>query len=250
MDEIEMNNPVDSNIVYNIVRQENINPKYISLYFECKNLDNIIEKSYHNIVSSDYYIANYKNGSSEMFSYIIHYYPFGDTPILTIATSMSRKEHFLKFVYNFSKYLRMARRKFVNLDKWKSDMKMSSYKCSCHKSFTSKNYFLLHKKQYCNLKHPKDDPYSTCANSDLQDDRELRKETCCFEADTCKCHKYTNRYALIYENTNPKYPPCEEKQKRKYELCNTLTRAGYDFNNINDKLRRIQYELLENTFLI
>ena len=118
---------------------------------------------------------------------------------------------------------------------------MSSYKCSCGQRFANKKYFMTHKRFYCKLKHHVEEKDT---NPDLQDDRELRKEHCCFDSGSCKCHRYTNRYNSTQEYSNVEYHKSVEKKIRTYEFCTILTKAAFDFNDINSKLNRIQLETL------
>ena len=234
MNEFEMYKPIDCRIVYNIIRQENVNPDNILLYFGCKKINTTVQTVYVGKINEGYYIYKCGNPTHE---FIIHYAPsMGDAPKLIIATSLSRKEPFLLLWKKISNYLINARRKFQNLPKWKSHMKIDSYRCLCDQKFRSRNYYINHKKNWCPLRRANEE------NIDIRDDRQLRNTKCYFDPGYCKCYMFTNRFKLAQKDTNN----CQfmKGRIRRYKICNILTRGAFDFTEIDSRLKKFQSEPL------
>ena len=207
------------------------------MYFSCKNIERIVDDSYLNKVDQKYYITNiYWRINEGTSHFLIHYHHFEKVPILTIATSMSKKEPFLRFSHVLFDYLKLARRSFSRLPRWEVHMKLFAYVCPCGFKFSHKEGYADHKKHRCEYKKSYNDERETLKNRHLQDDRQIRMRKCSFYKGQCKC--FFNARKRVYDSVDPHV----EKLNRMYWICTNLTKAGYDFDNINERLSDFQQQ--------
>ncbi len=224
--DIKLNDcPINSSILSNIALDENINPNRVIVYFECKNLKEIYETKYNNKISSEYFVKYLANKDSGKDSFVIQYYTRDKSPVLIVGTTMSRYEPFYKIKNKMKRYFILARRKFSKLYGWKSFMKCHSYVCKCQCTFPTKSMLFSHIRYHCRHKDVSLDNSIFHKYPDLQDDRELRKNKCCFDK-SCTCYQHSYPH---FDNIN-----------LKSLICNTLSRGAHDFTDINHRLYSMQ----------